>query len=419
MHSISPAKAAIPRTPASHEPSTPSTVLSMASTAFSTPSTASSISSTAKSLTSQAMSPQRLRHPSRLHSRDLNGNTFRIYVKHYMDRISISQPIPSGYDDSDYESDANALPEFPATPTKRKHAAAACDETPRPGPSTATASTRTPRPRIQRLSFGGPLSPQSRSTSDASTFTHEDPTMAGFTLSYLRRAPELADMAKRVVKAVAKRRLREERKEAKEAAAAFPPPAQPSKSQSQAEHAANFGPRVKRLFQSTVVQLLREGSIVLWDGPVRSLLPSLNLPEGQGQITVNTGLWKANVTSVSADNTVFSSIGRKSFEEDEEALELSDPEEGEEAYVPVSPQFLAVVVEGAIGKLAKVGGSHGGASKGRGARSGATTEGISAYLRKDDRWRYLNEWNVVEALDVLKIEGKVRSSGKERWELIL
>lgn len=240
--------------------------------------------------------------------------------------------------------------------------------------------------------------------------------MTGFTLSYLRRVPDLADMAKRVVKAVAKRRLREERQKAKETTASSTTQStrhKPTASSSKAEATDKLAPRVKRLFQSTIVQLLQEGSIVLWDAPVR---PCQQAPKQYGG-----RLWKANVTSTSADSTVFSTVSGVSVSHggvDEDNLELSDPESNEEAYIPLSPQFLAGVVETAIGKLTSV--SPGGGKDRRSGRYGATTkEGILAYLKKDDRWRYLSEWNVGEALEVLKAEGRAWCVGKERWELSL
>ncbi|EEB97448.1 hypothetical protein MPER_03231, partial [Moniliophthora perniciosa FA553] len=48
-----------------------------------------------KSTASSHQSPRKLRHPSKLRSRDLTGLTFRIYVKHFMDRYhSMFNPGP-------------------------------------------------------------------------------------------------------------------------------------------------------------------------------------------------------------------------------------------------------------------------------------------------------------------------------------
>ncbi|KAG6907972.1 hypothetical protein DXG01_006697 [Tephrocybe rancida] len=374
-------------TPTSSKLNTPSTTHTVS------PSSSSQASSPAKS--NAPNSPQRLRHPSRLHSRDLNGNTFRIYVKHYMDRTAYIDSTP----EADYEPD---IPEPPSSPSKRSFQLAN-DTTPRPSASRVSMSMQTPRPRIPPLSYDGHPPPR------ASAVARGSPGMKCFTLSYLRRVPELADMAQRVVKAVTKRRLREERQKAKEAAAVAAsvsrssssthPSTSSRTSTSSTQTEGKSGPRIKRLFQATIVQLLREGSIVLWDGPTHTC-PTADVPKEQ-----TSGLWKANLTSVSADSTVFSTTSVSMAGDDEEELVLSDPEANEEAYVPLSPGFLAGVVEEAIGKLTR-------ALKVFDARKGkevtkcgtTTKEGILAHLRKDDRWRYLSEWNIGEALDVLKAE---------------
>ncbi|KAG6823762.1 hypothetical protein H0H87_000385, partial [Tephrocybe sp. NHM501043] len=263
---------------------------------------------------------------------------------------------------------------------------------------------QTPRPHITPLCYDGQTRPQRSSD----TTTTNRPVMKGFTLSYLRRVPELADMAQRVVKAVTKRRLREERHKAKEAAAAVS--TSRSNSSMHLKTSTSFrssapstqcegkaGQRIKRLFQATIVQLLREGSIVLWDGPAHPC-PTDDAPKEQ-----MSGLWKANVTSTSADSTVFSiSTSVSMARNDQEELVLSDPESNEESYVPLSPAFLAEVVEQAIGKLTRAPVEAKGKAPTR--YGAATKEGILVHLRKDDRWRYLSEWNIGEALDVLKME---------------
>ncbi|KAG5634701.1 hypothetical protein H0H81_001058 [Sphagnurus paluster] len=386
-------------------PNTPSTICSTPSTSRSSPITVSSAASSPTKSTTQ--SPQKLRHPSRLHSRDLTGNTFRIYIKHYMDRTALGSMALPPSEDSDNESSLSES-EYPTTPTKRRHLPDD-SETPRPGPSGLSARTPRPRTRIPPLSFDGYHKPVSKHLPNPPQ--NVKTAMAGFTLSHLRRVPELADMAVRVVKAVAKRRQREERKKAKDALAAAgnSSSARPKSSTSALKStlvdadAEKLSPRVKRLFQATVVQLLREGSIVLWDGPV--LACPVRPAQGAGE---TSGLWKANITSTSADSTVFSNASGVSLDE-EQMAELSDPDDGEEAYMPLSPRFLAGVVEEALGRLARV-------SKGR-VYGGSTKEGILAYLRRDDRWRYVSEWNVAEALEVLRTEGRVWCVGKDRWDL--
>ncbi|KAG6877901.1 hypothetical protein C0992_009094 [Termitomyces sp. T32_za158] len=365
-------------------------------------------SSPAKSTATQ--SPQKLRHPSRLRSRDLNGNTFRIYVKHYMDHMTYFDPTIEGHS----EFDASFIGDCPTTPTKPS-LRFANDATPRASSSKHSEFNKTPRPRISLLSDHGQF------CSQRSLNAKDRPIMRGFTISYLRRVPELADMAKRVVKAVTRRRLREERQKVKDDAASRSSKSTQEKynttsrtNTASAQVKEKNGPRIKRLFQVTLVQLLKEGSIVLWDGPTH-LSPIFD--HSNGQVSV---LWKANVTSVSADSTLFSTTSMTNAGDEGEEDILSEPESNEEAYVPLSPVFLAGVVEEAIGKLmrsptmqAPIGGK-----KQEITRYGLTTkEGILAFLRKDDRWRYLSEWNIREALDVLKMEHRAWCVGRGLWEL--
>lgn len=309
--------------------------------------------------------------------------------------------------------DPSFIGECPSTPTKPSFRPTT-DATPRANPLKLYDSNTTPRSCISPLSNHRQLRSQPSFAKDCRPLT-------GFTLSYLRRVPELADMAKRVVKAVTRRRLREERQKVKEAASA--PSSKTTQTKSSTRPRTNTasaqveekdGPRIKRLFQATIVQLLKEGSVVLWDGPTHPY-PILN-----DQIGQVSGLWKANVTSTSADSTLFSTANMTNVGDEEEEDTLSEPESNEEAYVPLSPVFLAGVVEEAIRKLTRSPTVRVpvGEKKQEVTRYGATTkEGILAFLRKDDRWRYLSEWNIREALDVLKIERRAWCVGRGLWEL--
>ncbi|RDB27602.1 hypothetical protein Hypma_003827 [Hypsizygus marmoreus] len=414
IHPISPMK---PST--TSEPPTPCTVYSSPGSSVAT--------SPAKSITAQ--SPHKLRHPSRLHSQQLIDNTFRIYIKHYMNHTAYAD-ISTYEDDTESDTDTdNDLP-GPSTPTKAKRPPpTASDETPRPGPSSHNVHvSRTPRPRIPRLSFAPdtkqaaapqpppPPPPQSFSASEPSGT--QTPTIRGFTLSYLRRVPELAELARRVVKAEAKRRARAQRRKEKEAQAQFQAGSGSGSHSRSHSHSYSYShihtssgqgleervaSRMKRLFKWAIVQLLQEGSIVLWDGPTHpypSFASAGTLAQG--------GLWKANTTSSSAgaDSTVFSASSSRVSQEEDEDEELSDPEPHEEAYVPLLPRFLAGHVESAIGAIEK-----------RKAKGGATKEAVLAWLRNDDRWRCVGEWNVQEALDILRTEGRAWEVGGGRWEL--
>ncbi|KIJ08014.1 hypothetical protein PAXINDRAFT_102715 [Paxillus involutus ATCC 200175] len=190
--------------------------------------------------------------------------------------------------------------------------------------------------------------------------------------------------------------------------------------------------KMKRLFAWAVVKLYEEGSIVLWDGDVRPLplpvppAPSLALA-GCGETST---LWKTGDSTI-GDNTIRSSAttfvsystsysysashhSSRETEADTDSSYLSDPQPNEEAYVPLTPRFLAGYVQVAVAAMVK--GNTRGAGRRNVAGSGvrlnanadsssypsATPEDIAAYLRRTDtRWARLGAWAVEEALEVL------------------
>jgi hypothetical protein len=222
-------------------------------------------------------------------------------------------------------------------------------------------------------------------------------------------------MARRVVKAEAKRRLREERKKAKEVTNSRAQNHAKTKSTTTSQILDNdkIAPKMKRLFKWAVVRLLGDGSIVLWDGPVHAC---------QKMSSSHASLWKTNTTTsnptMDADSTILSTISEVAHsaneEEDRENIELSDPELQEEAYVPLSPSYLAEHVAKAIDVLT----TDVETTANRIRRPPQSTmQGILAYLKNDDRWRFIGEWNVEEALQVLKNEKRAWCVEKGRWEL--
>ncbi|KAJ7213816.1 hypothetical protein B0H12DRAFT_369750 [Mycena haematopus] len=355
--------------PASHIPT------STDSKTVSVPTTPSSSSSTPSS---PLKSPHKLRHPSKLHTRDLTDNAFRIYLKHYMDYADDVQPL---------------VPE-PSTPTKSsRNALPPTDETPRP-------HDRTPQ-RIVPLDFTRPFAPPD--------------STRGYTLSYLRRVPELALMAKRVVKAEAKRRARDAQKRAKEAK-----PGGPSKKPTQAmvNDQQKLHPRMKRLFNWGILQLVKEGDVIPWEGPVRPC------PREETHVDPDSSaLWKINSSNstVGGNSTLFSSASIAEGDEDEGVL--SDPEPGEEAFVSLTPSTLATVVENAIGTFVARATARAQASKDpnrarvRAPAAGPTVSEIVSLLKSDDMWRNLSEFTVKEALTLLQAEGRAWTMGGDRWEL--
>ena len=266
-------------------------------------------------------------------------------------------------------------------------------ETPRPKHSRHQLEL-TPRPRFPQPNFGTPMA----SSSSHAQHSSSAPDMSGrrgFSLSYLRRVPELSLLASRVVQAVTRRQLREERKKLKEAGIL--------KSKTQVSSTLppdQAGPKMKRLFQWAIIQLLKEGCIVLWDGPVREC-PIASIAD-------SSRLWKSTTTS---SNSTFGCPNNTDTDNEEEA-DLSDPSPNEEAYISLTPDFSADYVEAAIKVLSdrqlKLGKPY----------AGATVQEILTFMRKDDdRWQYLGDWTVKDALDVLSKDGRVWKTGKDSWDV--
>ncbi|KAG1776314.1 hypothetical protein EV702DRAFT_1109635 [Suillus placidus] len=323
----------------------------------------------------------KLRHPSRLHGRDLTENTFRLYLKHYMDHATVAL---------DWEADDDSF----STPTKRPRVP--LDQTPK-ARTVYTTHDRTPR---------------------ASVLNDSASRRPAFTLSHLRRVPELALLAGRVVHTETKRRARAERDAEKDKALQTQKtsskhtrgPSSKALAHSQTRTKPTDVPRVKmkRLFSWAVLKLYEEGSIVLWDKPLMPVTVSVPHPPGSGD---TSGLWKAATNTASfssgdnsvfstANTTMFSSTGSSSskFVMSEEDAYLSDPPmyEEDEAYVSVTPALLAEPVreimraKGMRGKSAKIGADE-----------------ITRCLRREDaRWARIGAWAVEETMETILGERK-------------
>ncbi|KAG2036758.1 hypothetical protein BDR03DRAFT_958842 [Suillus americanus] len=342
----------------------------------SSPLTDSTTSAASSPIKYGSTDPPKLRHPSRLHARDLTENTFRLYLKHYMDNAAVTL---------EWDADVDLF----STPTKRPRIS--LDQTPK---ARTVYTTHDMTPRASALNDSAPRRP-------------------AFTLSHLRRVPELALLACRVVYTETKRRVRAERDAEKDKAVQTQKtslkhthvPSSKALAHSQTRTKPTDMPRVKmkRLFSWAVLKLYEEGSIVLWDRPLMPVPVSGLRPPGSGD---TSGLWKtpndtascssANKTVFStANSTMFSSTGASSskFVMSEEDAYLSDPPmyEEDEAYVSVTPTLLAAPVreimraKGVRGKSAKVG-----------------AEEITRCLRREDaRWARIGAWAVEETMEMI------------------
>ncbi|KAH9077010.1 hypothetical protein EDB83DRAFT_2514719 [Lactarius deliciosus] len=268
--------------------STPKSKAANPPLSVSTPSTHSTPSSSA-SLSPQKSSkdpslPPRLRHPSRLRSRDLTENTFRIYVKHFMDNLRyLNFDSQSCGSDSDSDTNAAVIEQTPKTPTKQ---------------SPTTFDERTPRLRRRADALCTPR-PPSRPASriERPGFCDEGQAVGGwlYTLVSAPRPRARGPIAQVLRQANAD-------------------PAAGKRKGLASSTGGDLPQKSKRLFSWAIRKLYQDGSIILWDGPV------LSPPEPD---------CNARFEYVSADRTE----------------DLSDPPSDEEAYASLSTLYLATQVE--------------------------------------------------------------------------
>ncbi|EIW78580.1 hypothetical protein CONPUDRAFT_145753 [Coniophora puteana RWD-64-598 SS2] len=397
----------------------------------------------------------KLRHPSRLHSRDLTSNTFRIYLKHYMDNVPIlaaaaAMTSMNRFDNNggDYRDEVTSIHDTLTTPTKK-----------RPFSKTHPLDT----PRLSRFHDIGEANTtptptqkskgkQKEQAPNGVDISEEDDTSTpfGFTLSHLRRVPELALLAGRVVRAETRRRAREAREKEKAAAhsqfsqqasnpymlSAAAASASGSASSSAAKGRSvkvdkgkegekkkkEDPPRVKkrRLFVWALVRLYEEGAIVLWDAEAPKRAPpapwsfsaiknssasALSNDHGnddggaENGVGETSALWK----STSGNTSVFSSASGSTAstsasasrlpEDDEDEGALSDPRADEEIYVILTPALLAREISAVLSARR---------ARGRGADGQkASAEEVRKILARDSRWARVGIWAIEEAMTLL------------------
>jgi hypothetical protein len=297
--------------------------------------------------------------------------------------------------DSDNDSIAYALENMPVTPTKRSRIPLQM--------SGSLDYARTPRPS----------KPGSSLMKEDASYTGPDSSMPtlGFTLSYLRRVPELCELAWRVVKAEARRR-----EEANQAQGQGTSTASKARQKPPSRAKEGPAPKIKRLFVWAVLKLYEEGSIVLWDGPTR--------PVRDRNDADTSGLWRASTSTRSAVTSLSLSRARLADGEGwDDRGEISDPPPDEESYVPLTPAYLARQVEASVRALttprvakAQV------LSRRHALRPRAPTkEDVLRHLRRSDgRWERVGLWALTEALEWLQSEGRawcVSDDAGGRWEL--
>jgi hypothetical protein len=441
----------------------------------------------------------RLRHPSRLRSKDLNENVFRMYLSHVM--ISTLSVPESAFEDTLFlepalENVDNSTPKLSRTRN-----------------STSTTDT-TPKRLSRHLvdPIGSPTPKKSTAQSLSIAEVSPNPIL-GVTLSYLRRVQMLAELARRVVDQAAHDRdkmLRHAERNARTKYEALHQPslehrssrstgtssvseasrsatashhkksstttsskllerssltdAESSQSQysttaqkhstsrisrvpsalhgsssrSKSQHALmpeeaarraayhakqsklhaedrqKRPARTKRLFESALRTLVREGELIVYEGP-RRRIPAFNKPTGRTASALH-GIW-ADVTNTTASSgmslsTVSSALSAPSCsdldtisEDDNEPADvLSDPSDSEDAYIPVTPYTLRPAMLSALRQnlLRRSG--------------GVDLDSWMRTLRSDDQWARVPDLVVQETLEVLRQEEWIVRIGGGRWD---
>lgn len=425
----------IPPLPPLAMPHTPS---KCAVSQLKTPSTASTIitpstvCSTVSSIHNASTSPPRLRHPARLRSKDHQALIFKLYLNHFIHFASQLSSTSSCHDDSGSEAEGEDdhfsfsrrhRNESPSKRLQRLH---------------CNLNEETATPKASRMMLDATpkqskpvkLKPQSVSSAHAT-----QPEIRGFTLSYLRRVPELSHLAYAVVHKEVKTRAREARRRETEAdrAGLTVVRGRPVGLRQGHELKESTGRKVKRLFGWAVRELRYEGAVIVqdadaavWRGP-----PSRGIWK---PIEANASLDK---TALSAGDAFSSSATVTSFDIsnglDEDQGELSDPSPNEESYIPLTSSLLYVPIEKAIQALCErkkrqllkerqsLSGPASRAVQNFNAPPGPTAEEIRKYLQQvDDRWMYVGEYVVKDALKELCAPGveRLQKMG-DRWKLTL
>jgi hypothetical protein len=235
----------------------------------------------------------RLRHPSRLKSSQLNLETFQTYVIYYMTCMMESVKHPERHRD--------------ATPTRRN-----------------------PFHLSRRVA-----NYDSSDEDEDDDLESTDPV--GFGLGYLMRVPELQSLAIRVIKA--ERKLAEKRKilqehENLQQSGSLKPSEVSSRPKKQLRP-GSLTKDTKRLFERVISNLFHNGAIIIEEGRSRSW------DHHEARLVNSLQLWKhknGESQSQHGESVIGEMSTASAAAEDE--IQLSDVDDREDAYVPVTPRFL-------------------------------------------------------------------------------
>jgi hypothetical protein len=236
---------------------------------------------------------------------------------------------------------------------------------------------------------------------------HYERKADAFTLSYLRRVPELAEVAKRIARHQRKQKARDQKE--KEKSRASTSPRRATRASTKADNRAADAKMAKRTFVMTLRTLYDEGSIVFSDGNSNR---KWDAEEAEWLKDQENEIWtvqRGDDTSANVTRTTVTTIGNTTRQTILGDPELSEPGPDEEAYIPVTPSILVRPILDAIESVV--------IRKGKAARGGATAAEILETLRGrlDERWARIGDWAIENALDVMEEDEVVWKSAQGRW----
>lgn len=239
-----------------------------------------------------------------------------------------------------------------------------------------------------------------------------------FTLSYLRRVPELAELARRVARHDRKRKAQDKREKEKVRGSASLRRA--ARASTTLDTKAADAKMSKWLFVMALRVLYDEGSIVFSDGNRNR---KWDAEEAEWLQDREDEIWnvrrgddtRANITHATVGSTTtitLATIGNTTRQTTVDDSEFCEPDPDEEAYMLVTPSILVQPILDAIRSVVVI-------RKDKAAQGGATATEILKTLRGrvDERWARIGDWAIENALDMMAEDEVVWRSAQGRWTI--
>jgi len=251
-------------------------------------------------------------------------------------------------------------------------------------------------------------------------------TPDSFTISYLRRVPELYLLASRIVKYAYKAHFKEQQRQAK--SASQPCPSKPGGPFSFPNRSLNgmsslldphhLRRKIKTLYVRTIQELHRDGAVILTFGRCRPI-PS----DESGFLPDMPDIWKETDAS-RADSKSYCDRDPIFPMRGDSEEELSEPEDNEDGYIPLTRELLCMKVTDAIITM------HRASTQMRikysvpgdnplyhGKIRPPSPGEIAIWLAREDEWRQVGELVVLDALQHLRELDVVYKVAQGRWQI--